>query len=269
VASDNDGLCANELDHTSPGDLPSLLYLVPTFQNPTGRSLSLTRRREIVRWATNRGVPVLADEPYADIRFAGAPLAPLASFDPDLVIQLGTFSKTLAPGLRIGWVRAAEPVRKRLTTLKQAADLHTSTLNQRVVTKLLETFDFEAHLERVRATYRARHAAMDAALARSMPPGTSWTKPEGGLFVWLTLPPGVSDAQVFTKAIERKVAVVPGSPFFVSPPLRGHVRLSFGNRSDALIEKGMATLGEVVSELAAAAQSRPSIARADAVGAHL
>jgi 2-aminoadipate transaminase len=174
------------------------------------------------------------------------------------VIQLGTFSKTLAPGLRIGWIRAAEPVRKRLTTLKQAADLHTSTLNQRVVARLLETFDFEGHLARVRATYRARHAAMDRALASSMPAGTSWTRPDGGLFVWLTLPPGVGDLDVFAAAISRKVAVVPGGPFFVVPPPRGHLRLSFGNRSEALIESGIATLGEVVSELSSAVMRRAS-----------
>jgi 2-aminoadipate transaminase len=261
VPSDDDGLRTNDLDGASPDKLPSLLYVVPTFQNPSGRSLTENRRRELVRWAARRGVPVLADEPYADIRFAGEPLPALASFDDDLVIQLGTFSKTLAPGLRIGWLRAAEPIRKRLVTLKQASDLHTSTLNQRIVAKLLESFDFEGHLERVRSTYRVRHAVMHAALLRSMPNGTSWTKPEGGLFVWMTLPAGVTDLEVFEKAIARKVAVVPGSPFFVSPPARGHIRLSFGNRSEALIERGMATLGEVVTELARAAHPRPSALR--------
>ncbi len=259
VLSDDDGLCTTalgEIDSAASGELPSLLYVVPTFHNPTGRSLTEARRRELVRWATSRGVPVLADEPYADIRFAGAALPHLAAFDEDLVIQLGTFSKTLAPGLRIGWVRAAEPVRKRLTTLKQAADLHTSTMNQRVVTELLRTFDFEGHLERVRATYRSRHAAMDAALRRHMPPGTSWTRPEGGLFVWLSLPPGVGDLEVFSSAIARKVAVVPGSPFFVVPPRCGHLRLSFGNRSEEHIERGMATLGEVVRDLSLPASQR-------------
>ncbi len=252
VPSDEDGprIAALEaLDTTGPSR-PSMLYVVPTFQNPTGRSLSNARRRDLVAWASRHGIPVLADEPYADIRFAGSPQPPLASFDPDLVIQLGTFSKTLAPGLRVGWVRAPEAIRSKLTTLKQAADLHTSTLNQRVVTRLVQTFDFEAHLERVRATYRARHATMDRALSRAMPPGTTWTKPEGGLFVWLTLPDGISDGDVFRAAIARKVAVVPGTPFFVQAPRRGQLRLSFGNRPDALIEAGMATLGEVVRDLA-------------------
>jgi 2-aminoadipate transaminase len=257
VPSDEEGLCTaalGDIDEAAGDEPPSLLYVVPTFHNPTGRSLSETRRRELVRWATTRGVPILADEPYADIRFAGARCSPLAALDEDLVIQLGTFSKTLAPGLRLGWIRAPEPIRKKLTTLKQAADLHTSTMNQRVVAKLLETFDFDAHLERVRATYRSRHAAMDRALAGVMPAGTSWSQPEGGLFVWLTLPPGVRDMDVFSAAIARKVAVVPGSPFFVAPPRRGHLRLSFGNRSEAHIEAGMATLGDVVRGLAALAE---------------
>lgn len=252
VASDNDGplVAALEAVPVTGKELPALLYVVPTFQNPTGRSLSEARRREVVRWATKHGVPVLADEPYADIRFAGHPILPLAALDPNLVIQLGTFSKTLAPGLRLGWLRAPEPIRKKLTTLKQAADLHTSTFNQRVVSRLLETFDFEGHLERVRATYRGRHEAMDQALRQVMPAGTTWTRPEGGLFVWLSLPAGVRDVDVFSGAIERKVAVVPGSPFFVEPPARGCLRLSFGNRSEAHIASGMTVLGEVVREAA-------------------
>ncbi len=271
IASDDEGLCTGELDSVDRachGAPPSLLYVVPTFHNPTGRSLSEARRRELVRWATARGVPVLADEPYADIRFAGAPSTPLAALDPDLVIQLGTFSKTLAPGLRIGWMRASEPIRKRLTTLKQAADLHTSTLNQRVVAKLLETFDFEGHLARVRATYRVRHAAMDRALTCAMPAGSSWSRPEGGLFVWLALPPGVRDLDVFNGAIARKVAVVPGSPFFVTPPRRGHLRLSFGNRAEELIDAGMDTLGDVIRGLTEVALEEGAGGATEAVDAH-
>jgi 2-aminoadipate transaminase len=254
VASDDDGLCTEALGELDGAEAPSLVYVVPTFQNPTGRSLAASRRRDLVRWATARGVPILADEPYADIRFAGEPLPPLVAFDQDLVIQLGTFSKTLAPGLRIGWIRASEPIRKRLTTLKQASDLHTSTLNQRIIARLLETFDFEGHLGRVRETYRARHGAMHLALQEWMPKGTAWTRPEGGLFVWLSLPPGVHDLDVFQAAIARKVAVVPGSPFFVTPQPRGHLRLSFGNRSEAHIASGLRTLGEVVRDLAAKAE---------------
>ncbi len=250
IESDEEGACTSQLAGLET-ETPSLVYVVPTFQNPTGRTLSEARRLELVRWAVSRGVPVLADEPYAEVRFAGTAPAPLAAMDPDLVIQLGTFSKTLAPGLRIGWVRASEAIRKRLTTLKQAADLHTSTLNQRVVAKLLATFDFEAHLARVRATYRARNAAMQRALARGMPSGAKWTHPEGGLFVWLTLPEGIAEMAVFTSAIERGIAVVPGSPFFVHPPRRGHLRLSFANRSEAHIEAGMKTLAAVVAELCA------------------
>jgi 2-aminoadipate transaminase len=258
VAGDDDGIRTEDLGCVdAPGaPAPSLLYVVPTFHNPTGRSLSERRRRDLVDWATARGVPVLADEPYADIRFAGSPRTPLAALNPDLVIQLGTFSKTLAPGLRLGWLRASEPIRRRLTPLKQAADLHSSTMNQRVVAKLLETFDFEGHLERVRATYRSRHAAMDRALSSVMPASAAWSRPEGGLFVWLALPPGVRDMDVFSEAIARKVAVVPGSPFFVERPSRDHLRLSFGNRSEAHIESGMAVLGDVVRGLLARAPVR-------------
>jgi 2-aminoadipate transaminase len=262
VPSDEEGLIVDALDGIDVrGEArPRLLYVVPTFQNPSGRSLSESRRRDLVRWATRNGIPILADEPYADIRFAGSTLPPLAAFDPDLVIQLGTFSKTLAPGLRVGWLRAAEPIRKKLTTLKQAADLHTATFNQRIVSKLLESFDFEAHLVRVRDMYRSRHGAMHAALTAAMPADTTWTRPEGGLFVWLSLPPGVTDMAVFDSAIERRVAVVPGSPFFVAPPRRGHVRLSFGNRGESLITSGMATLGNVVRGLSRGRTPEPESA---------
>jgi 2-aminoadipate transaminase len=248
VPSDDEGLKAEALEGLEP---PSLVYVVPTFQNPTGRTMTEARRRQLVSWASRRSVPILADEPYAEVRFAGTAPPPIVSMAPDLVIQLGTFSKTLAPGLRIGWLRAPEVVRKRLVTLKQASDLHTSTFNQRVVARLLRTFDYDAHLSRVRALYRRRHAAMDATLARAMPAGVTWTQPQGGLFVWLTLPPGVGDMALFERAIRRRVAIVPGSPFFVRPEAqpRAHARLSFANRDETLVEQGMTLLGSAIEEL--------------------
>ncbi len=251
VASDDDGLRPEALASALRDTRPALLYVVPTFGNPTGRTLSEARRHALVALAAAHGVPVLADEPYAELRFAGSALTPLAALDGDLVIQLGTFSKTLAPGLRVGWVRAPEAIRSRLTVLKQSQDLHTSTFAQRLIVKLLERFDFDAHLAELRRVYAARAAAMQAALASALPAGAEWTRPEGGLFVWVTLPEGVSEDAVFQAALARKVAVVPGAPFFVRRPARGHLRLSFSNRGEDLIRRGMAVLGEAIREVAA------------------
>jgi 2-aminoadipate transaminase len=253
VPSDAEGMQVDGLEEVFRRERPALLYIVPEFQNPKGTSLALPRRRKLLELARRHGVPVLEDDPYGEIRFAGRAGPSLAALDSEQVIQLGTFSKTLAPGMRIGWVRAPVEVLSRLTILKQATDLHTSTLNQRAVTRLLATFDYEGHLEKLRKVYRVRADAMDQALCRAMPPGTSWTHPEGGLFLWLQLPAGIVDDAVFQAAIARGIAVVPGHPFFARGLDHGHLRLNFSNRSEALIDTGMGILGEVVGELGAAA----------------
>jgi 2-aminoadipate transaminase len=255
VPGDEEGMVVDGLEERFTGQRPALIYLVPEFQNPKGTSLSPARRRRLIELAQRHGVPVLEDDPYGEIRFAGRAAPSLAALDGEQVIQLGTFSKTLAPGLRIGWIRAAPEMIGRLTILKQATDLHTSTLNQRAVTRLLATFDYEGHLEALRRVYRSRAAAMDSALCRVMPAGTSWTHPEGGLFLWLQLPANVVDEDVFHAAIDRGVAVVPGHPFFARGQDHAHLRLNFSNRTEALIDTGMGILGEVVQELAVAAAS--------------
>jgi 2-aminoadipate transaminase len=187
----------------------------------------------------------------------------LGAIDPDQVIQLGTFSKTLVPGIRLGWIRASEEVIGRLTILKQAADLHTSTLSQRAIARLLETFDYDGHLGVLRKAYGSRCATMDRALRQALPAGAHWVVPEGGLFLWVRLPPGLRDDDVFQAAIARHVAVVPGHAFFVGQNDNSHIRLSFSNRSEELIESGMATLGEAVRQIAPVAPRIKRTARAD------
>jgi 2-aminoadipate transaminase len=249
VPSDAQGLCVDGLDVVLDAQHPALIYLVPDFQNPAGTTLAADRRAPLMELARRHGVPVLEDDPYGEIRFAGRPAPMLAALDPDQVIQLGTFSKTLVPGIRLGWIRASREIIGRLTILKQAADLHTSTLSQRAVARLLETFDYDAHLEVLRGVYRSRCTAMNRALARAMPREAQWVLPEGGLFLWVRLPPGIQDDDVFRAAIARRVAVVPGHAFFVGQDQHTHIRLSFSNRSEELIESGMAMLGAAVNEL--------------------
>jgi len=249
LPGDADGLRTELLEEAVREHRPALIYLVPEFQNPRGTTLAADRRHALAAVASGHGVPVLEDDPYGALRFRGVSSTPIAALAHGLTFHLGTFSKTLAPGLRLGWVHAPKPLIRPLTVAKQACDLHTATLAQHAVVELLGTFDYEAHLGRLRAEYRQRCEAMLRALERSMPPGTRWTTPDGGLFLWLELPAGLRDDEVFHAAIDRAVAVVPGSGFFVGPPEHGFLRLNFSNQNVANIELGMARLGQTLSEL--------------------
>lgn len=253
LPGDADGLRTDLLDEAVREHRPKLLYLVPEFQNPRGTTLAAARRRVLSEVVSRHGLPVLEDDPYGALRFRGTPNTPLAALADGLTIHLGTFSKTLAPGLRLGWVHGPAELMRTLTIAKQACDLQTATLAQRAVARLLETFDYDGHLARIRAVYGERCAAMLRALESFMPPGTRWSTPEGGLFLWLELPAGLRDDDVFHAALTKSVAVVPGSGFFVGRPSRGFLRLNFSNQSVPSIELGMARLGQTLSELSAVA----------------
>jgi 2-aminoadipate transaminase len=250
VGSDDEGMRVDELADVLRATRPKLIYIVPTFQNPRGTTLSLSRRQKLARLAAEHGVPLLEDDPYGELRYSGAELPPLAALEPDAPITyLGTFSKTLAPGMRLGWAVGRPEIIGALTVAKQAADLHTSTLSQRAVSCLLETFDYEAHLIAVRALYRERRDSMLAALAREMPDGTRWTMPDGGLFLWVQLPDGRDAEELFQHAIAEKVAFVPGASFYARHPRRETLRLNFSNRPRELIEVGVARLGATLHKL--------------------
>lgn len=251
LPGDADGLRTDLLEDAIREHRPALIYVVPEFQNPRGTTLAGDRREELATVALRHGVPILEDDPYGALRFRGTPSTAIAALAGDLTVHLGTFSKTLAPGLRLGWVHGPRPLVRTMTVAKQACDLHTATLSQHAVVELLGTFDYEAHLGRIRAEYRLRCEAMLRALERTMPPGTRWSTPDGGLFLWLELPPGLRDEEVFQAAIQHRVAVVPGSGFFVGPPQHGFLRLNFSNQSVENIELGMARLGRTLHELLA------------------
>lgn len=249
VGSDEQGMNVDQLEAVLTREPARLIYLVPSFQNPRGTTLPLARRRALVAIAKACGVPVLEDEPYAELRFRGEPLPSLAALDDGdgWVISLGTFSKTLAPGLRLGWLRARAALFKALVVAKQSVDLHCSSLAQRAVAELFASgFDYEAHLGTIRASYGARADTMLAALARELPARTTWTRPDGGLFVWVELPAPLDASALLPRALAEKVAYVPGAPFFAESPRLGSLRLSFSNRPIALIEEGMRRLGVVV-----------------------
>jgi 2-aminoadipate transaminase len=191
---------------------------------------------------------VLEDDPYCELRYRGEALPPIAGLNPGApVINLGTFSKTLAPGLRLGYAIADERTIRALTIAKQATDLHCSSLAQRAVVRLLETFDFDGHLRKIGALYGERLDAMLASIERSLPPGTLWTRPEGGLFVWARLPDGLDAQELLADAMRERVAFVPGAPFYPDRPCLETLRLNFSNRPPALIAEGMARLGRCAS----------------------
>ncbi|MFL5354365.1 PLP-dependent aminotransferase family protein [Archangium sp.] len=250
VGSDNDGMRVDDLERLLlvVGRRPKLIYLVPNFQNPKGTTLSLERRRELVRFAQKHRILILEDNPYGELRFRGEHLPSLASLDTeDVVINLGTFSKTLAPGLRIGWAVGPRELIRTLTVAKQAADLHTATVSQRATARLLSRFDYDANLEKLRGVYGERCQVMLAALEKHMPAGTRWTHPEGGMFLWVELPRGMSADTLFPLALEKRVAFVPGSPFFAHEPRSEFMRLNYSNRPPELIEEGMRRLGAVIA----------------------
>lgn len=248
VPSDDEGMRTDALEALVVQHRPALIYVVPEFQNPKGTSLTAARRKQLVSIAERHEVPVLEDDPYGALRFAGQEQVPLAASS-EWVIHLGTFSKTLAPGLRIAWAFGPKEVIRRMTIAKQACDLQTPTLAQRATSKLLETFDYDGHVQRIRKVYGERRATMLDVLERTMPAGTTWTKPEGGLFLWLGLPHGVRDEAVFKVALECGVAVVPGSGFFVGAREHGFLRLNFSNQPVANIQRGIRILAEAIASL--------------------
>jgi 2-aminoadipate transaminase len=249
VESDDQGMDVEGLESVLRARRPKLIYLTPTFQNPRGTTLSLERRQRLVKLAHDRGVPVLEDDPYGELRYRGARLPSLAALagEGGPVIYLSTFSKTLSPGIRLGWVLASEEAIPALTIAKQAADLHTSTLLQRAVARMLATFDYEGHLGKIRAAYGKRCQSMLDALAREMPGDVSWTRPDGGLFLWCRLPTGIRGDVLLRAALQQKVAFVPGAAFYADRPRHEFIRLNFSNRPPELIAEGIARVARALA----------------------
>lgn len=224
-----------------------LLYLVPTFQNPTGRTIGLERRRALLEVAAAEGLWVVEDDPYGELRLDGEPVPAIASLPgaDERVVLLGSLSKVLAPGLRIGLLRAPAALRAAVAVAKQAADLHTATVTQAAARIWLTRHDLDAHLVRVRAVYRDRRDAMLDGLPDALPPGATWTRPQGGMFCWVRLPSGDAEA-LLPAALEAGVAYVPGIPFHAGEPDRHTLRLSFSEPTPDRIALGLERLGTVL-----------------------
>jgi 2-aminoadipate transaminase len=244
VDSDSEGMVVEQVERALKSQTAKLIYVVSDFHNPKGTTLSLERRERLVELSRRCRVPILEDNPYGELRYRGEHLPPVASMDDGgQVIYLSTFSKTLSPGLRIGWAVASNEIIQALITVKQAADLHTATIQQRAVARLLESFDYEAHVGRLREVYGGRCLAMIAALEKHFPTGAKWTEPEGGLFLWVELPADIDGEELLQDALAERVAFVPGASFFASPPRTSFIRLNFSNRPPEMIEEGIGRIG--------------------------
>jgi 2-aminoadipate transaminase len=230
----------------------ALLYTVPTFQNPSGGTMAIERRRELLSCTRDLGLPVIEDDPYSELRYDREPVPALRALPGgEDVVHLGTFSKVLSPGIRLGWVVAPRPVTQRLVLAKQGADLHTDGLVQRAVVRFCRDNDLDAHVLTLRAAYRERRDAMLAALAELMPAGTSWTRPEGGMFIWVTLPDGFEALSLLAEAVERRVAFVPGTAFHVDGGGARSLRLNFTNSTPERIREGVERVAAALDRLAA------------------
>jgi DNA-binding transcriptional MocR family regulator len=235
-------------------------YVVTDFQNPTGESLSLTERQDLVESAAAIGLPLVEDAAYEQLRYDGEALPSLLALDTARaggidaggVLYCGTFSKTIAPALRIGWVAAPRPVIEKLVLLKQASDLHASTLNQMLIHEVASTIG-SRHLETIRRTYRARRDAMLAALEEHFPSGVEWTRPEGGMFIWVTVPDRIDTEDLLHRALtEARVAFVPGRTFHADESGRNTLRLNFSLNRESVASDGIRRLGAVLRQALAA-----------------
>ncbi|MFI1018572.1 PLP-dependent aminotransferase family protein [Streptomyces sp. NPDC020965] len=245
VPCDAEGVDPDALDELITRTRSKLLYLIPNFQNPTGRTLSLGRREAIAQVIARSSAWLVEDDPYGELRFEGSHIPWISSLAPvaDRAVLLGSFSKIMAPGLRLGWLRAPEPVRRACVVAKQAADLHTSTLDQAAAARYLKDADLDAHLDRTRGAYRRRRDALLDGLPQVLPTGSTWSNPLGGMFIWVRLPDGYDATTALRNAVANRVAFVPGAPFFAGTPDQATLRLSFTLHAVEEITTGLGRLG--------------------------
>lgn len=244
VDSDEDGLIPEALTESMRG--AKFLYCLPNFQNPTGRLLAEDRRYRLAQKARDLDLLILEDDPYGALSYDGETPPSIRSLAPERTVYMGSFSKVLAPGLRLGYVIAPPDLRAKLVQAKQATDLHTATLSQMAVYDVIKDGFLDTHIPTIRKLYREQCAAMLAALEHHMPEGVRWNKPRGGMFLWAELPKGMDASAVLAKAVEQNVAFVPGAPFFAASPVIEALRLAFVTVPPPRIEEGVERLAKVI-----------------------
>ncbi len=248
VDMDDQGMIIDQVEEKIKKYKPKLIYTVSNFQNPTGITMSVDRRKELVRIAARYNVPIIDDNPYGDIRFSGERVPTLKSFGNDEVIAIRTFSKIITPGLRIGWLNGPNDILAQLEKVKQCTDLHTNSLCQYIIYEFVKRGLLEPHIEKIIADYRKKRDIMIKTMEETFPPGVRWTHPEGGLFLWVELPEHMSAKDLLPKAVEKKVAYVYGQPFFPDGRGLNTLRLNFSTATHEQIAIGIARLGELFKE---------------------
>ena len=245
VPTDDYGLLPEAVDGIADG--ARLLYALPNFHNPTGRTMSVERRIALVETCARRGLPLIEDDPYGSLSYRGEPLPKMLTMNPSGVIYMGSFSKVLTPGIRLGYVVGPTPLIRKLEQAKQAADLHTSQLTQMVVYEAIKDGFLAKHIPSIRTLYANQCQVMLDALAEFAPEGVKWNKPEGGMFIWVTLPKHIDCMQLLEEAIAQKVAFVPGAPFYANEPEKNTLCLSFVTVPPEKIREGVSILAKLIA----------------------
>jgi 2-aminoadipate transaminase len=248
VPVDGDGLDVDALEAKLQDSDPKLLYTVPTFQNPSGTTMAPERRERLVELAEEHDFLIVEDQPYQELRYEGTHVDPVASHGFERTIFLSSFSKVLAPGFRVGWLAAPEPVADRLAMIKEAIDLHTSSFSQHVAHEYLDSGEMDDQIEVINGVYDRKRGVMLDTLEAEMPPEVEWTQPEGGMFVWMTYPEGVDTKEMLVDASDNGVAYVPGFAFYPNEPRHNTLRLNFTLASDEEIRTGVERLAETTRE---------------------
>ena len=248
VEMDDEGMLIDQVEEKLVKYKPKLIYTVSNFQNPTGITMSVLRRRKLIELAMKYNVPIIDDNPYSDIRFFGERLPTLKSIGGDAVIAIRTFSKILAPGLRLGWMNGPAEIMSYFERVKQCTDLHTNTLCQYIVYEYLTAGKLEPHIEKLRADYKVKRDLMIKTMRQTFPDGIKWTEPEGGLFLWVELPTHMSAKDLLPKAVEMKVAYVYGQPFHPDGQGQNTLRLNFSNATHEGVVEGIKRLARLFKE---------------------
>jgi 2-aminoadipate transaminase len=243
-----DGMDVDELVKTIKQNRPKLIYINPTFQNPTGVTMGMERRRQLAQIAAEYEILLIEDNPYGELRYSGTDVPAVKSFPGgEWVILAGTISKIIAPGLRVGWAIAGEQIIDKMATVKQMSDVLTDSLTQRAVYQYVATYDLDAHIQEIAAKYREQRDIMLETISATFPQGVRWIVPDGGMFIWVTLPEHIDTTKLLSVAIEEeKVAFVPGTPFYVGDAGYNTMRLNFSNSTPELIRTGISKLGALL-----------------------
>lgn len=250
VDMDENGMKIDQLEKAvAENPNTKFIYTIPNFQNPTGRTMSADRRERMIEIADNYDIMIVEDDPYGAIRFAGDDIEPIKFYDDhERVIYLSTFSKILAPGLRLGWIVAEKSLIKKFTLMKQSADVHSDNLTQHIVAKFMSEYDIDDHIDKIKQVYRKRERVMMNAIEAFFPKNVHYSHPEGGLFIWVEVPGDVDTKALFDTCIKHNVAFVPGEPFYPDAVTPGTFRLNYSNMSEDHIKTGIKRLGDAIKE---------------------